>query len=116
MPTFQTPYDQHADRNGQSYTFVRSITEPDESHDTEVLPMHVIRFADGTEIEAWPEEVTDPNDIENLTGAEIHAQMRYYIGAIRTDDPTNLAHNAQTLANLTEVLMNTLGLASDTTI
>lgn len=56
-PTFRSPYDQHADRNGQPFTLIRSITEPDDKHDEEVLPMHVIRFEDGTEIEAWPEEV-----------------------------------------------------------
>jgi hypothetical protein len=57
MNTFTTPYEQYASRNGQGFEFVRTISEPDSTHDAEVLPMYVIRFADGVEIEAWPEEV-----------------------------------------------------------
>ncbi|WP_152346618.1 hypothetical protein [Brevibacterium sp. CFH 10365] len=55
--TFESPYDEYAERNGQSFTHVREISEPDDAHDPEVLPMHVIRFDDGVEIEAWPEEI-----------------------------------------------------------
>jgi hypothetical protein len=51
-------------RNGQPFTTVRKITarnlrkQPDASDfDREVLPMYGIRFADGVEILAWPEEV-----------------------------------------------------------
>ena len=54
---FTSPYDQHRARVGQPFTHVRTIDTPDNDHDAEVLPMHVIRFEDGTEIEAWPEEV-----------------------------------------------------------
>ncbi len=54
---FTTLYEQHKGRIGQAFTIVRTITEPDETHDAEVLPMYVIRFSDGVEIEAWPEEV-----------------------------------------------------------
>lgn len=54
---FASPYDQYRDRVGQAFTHVRTIDQPDATHDEEVLPMHVIRFEDGTEIEAWPEEV-----------------------------------------------------------
>lgn len=54
---FHTPYEQYADREGQEFELVRTITEPDATHDAEVLPMYVIRFSDGVEIEAWPEEV-----------------------------------------------------------
>ena len=56
-PTFHTPYEQFADRIGQKFTILREITEPDDTHDAEVLPMYVIRFEDGHEIEAWPEEI-----------------------------------------------------------
>lgn len=57
--TFTSPYDQHADRIGQQATVTRHYTEDDDQHDiSEVGPMYGIRFADGTEIEAWPEEVT----------------------------------------------------------
>lgn len=55
--TFQSPYDQYRERIGQPFTLIREITEPDAGHDAEVLPMYVIRFPDGEEIEAWPEEV-----------------------------------------------------------
>lgn len=56
--TFTTPFDQHKDREGEPFTLVCVIDQPDQTHDAEVLPMYLIRFADGTEIEAWPEEVT----------------------------------------------------------
>lgn len=55
--TFQSPFDQFADRVGQPYTYLGAITEPDNGHDEEVLPMYRIRFADGVEIETWPEEI-----------------------------------------------------------
>ena len=54
---FTTPFEQHQDRVGEPFTHVRTIDTPDATHDAEVLPMHVIRFEDGVEIEAWPEEV-----------------------------------------------------------
>lgn len=54
---FRTPYDQHADRRGQAFVIINKITEPDSTHDAEVLPMYRIRFEDGIELEAWPEEV-----------------------------------------------------------
>lgn len=55
--TFTTPYDQHRAREGQAFDVVAEIDKPDADHDAEVLPMFRIRFADGFEIEAWPEEV-----------------------------------------------------------
>ena len=62
--TFRTDFDQYRDRDGERFTFVRVVDTPDEHHDAEVLPMYVIRFDDGVEIEAWPEEV----GIENNPG------------------------------------------------
>lgn len=55
--TFKSVYSQYRDRNGQTFTHVMTIDKPDSTHDVESLPMYVIRFNDGTEIEAWPEEV-----------------------------------------------------------
>ena len=55
--TFTTPYDQYADRQDQPFDVLAKITEPDDEHDEEVLPMYRIRFADGFVTEAWPEEV-----------------------------------------------------------
>lgn len=57
MTIFKTPYSQYAGRDGQPCTIVRKITEADDRHDQEVLPMYVVRFPDGQEIEAWPEEI-----------------------------------------------------------
>jgi hypothetical protein len=48
---FHGPYDQFADRKGQTATVVAHITEDG--------PMYTIRFGDGFETEAWPEEVED---------------------------------------------------------
>jgi hypothetical protein len=62
--TFTTPYDQYAAREGQPFTVLRKITrhnlarQPDAAnYDPEVLPMYGIKFIDGCEIVAWPEEV-----------------------------------------------------------
>lgn len=55
--TFQTPYEQHRHRQGHAFTVLKVIDKPDDKHDAEVLPMYRIRFADGGEIEAWPEEI-----------------------------------------------------------
>lgn len=54
---FAAHYDQYRERDGQHFTLVRVIDKADDDHDEEVLPMYAIRFDDGTEIEAWPEEV-----------------------------------------------------------
>lgn len=58
--TFDSPYQQYADRIGQPFTVLSVIDKPDEHHDEEVLPMYRIRFSDGFETEAWPEEVLLP--------------------------------------------------------
>lgn len=52
---FWTPYDQYRDRMGQRFTILRELT--DQEKDPEVGRMYKIRFADGTEIDAWPEEL-----------------------------------------------------------
>ncbi len=55
--TFTTPYDQYAAREGQKFTMLKKITEPTDTIDEMALPMYRIRFEDGFETEAWPEEV-----------------------------------------------------------
>lgn len=55
--TFQSPYEQFESRIGQPFKVTGVITEADADHDAEVLPMFAIRFADGFETEAWPEEI-----------------------------------------------------------
>lgn len=55
--TFLPSGSEYAERAGAAFTLVRKIVEPDEKHDEECLPMYVIQFDDGVEIEAWPDEV-----------------------------------------------------------
>jgi hypothetical protein len=55
--TFTTPFSQYAERDGQPFEIVGVIAAADDHHDQEVLPMYLIRFPDGEQIEAWPEEV-----------------------------------------------------------
>lgn len=55
-PRYRSPFSQHADRNGQTFVVVRKISEPDEEHDAESLPMYRIRFNDGFEIDAFQNE------------------------------------------------------------
>jgi hypothetical protein len=43
-------------------------------------------------------------DVNALSIAELWEHANYYVGAVRTDDPNNLTHNAQMLANLVERL------------
>lgn len=71
---FVTPYDQHADRNGQEMTITRAITAADDSHDLEVLPMFEARFDDGFEIEVWPEEISSGEvDVQDFLRAATQA-------------------------------------------
>lgn len=61
--TFFTRTDQYRERNGQRFEVLRKITpwnmtDADrEEYDTEVLPMYRIRFEDGHETSAFPEEI-----------------------------------------------------------
>ena len=54
--TFTAKYDQHAERNGQTFTVLGAV-DPKTYDADDCGPMYSIRFADGAEIEAWPEEV-----------------------------------------------------------
>jgi hypothetical protein len=62
---FQTPFQQYRERDGQPFTIVRKIEEPNSDYDAESLPMYVIRFNDGEVIDAWPVEVEDPASWES---------------------------------------------------
>lgn len=57
LSTFRAVFEEHAERGGQRFT-VLAVVDADE-HDDEILPMVRIRFEDGTEITAHPEEVVD---------------------------------------------------------
>lgn len=54
--TFAAKYDQHAERNGQTFTVLGAV-DPKTYDATECGEMFSIRFADGVQIDAWPEEV-----------------------------------------------------------
>lgn len=53
---FVSPWEQHADRVGQRFTVTGPAPEEDCDRE-DVGRMWSIRFDDGTEITAWPEEV-----------------------------------------------------------
>jgi len=56
--TFHTQTDSTlVHRNGEPVTVVRAIRHADNAHDLEVLPMYIVRFEDGTQIEAWCDEL-----------------------------------------------------------
>ena len=54
--TFVSPWKQYEDRVGQSFAVLRPLTV-NEIDLEEVGPMFRIRFEDGFETDAWPEEV-----------------------------------------------------------
>lgn len=55
--TLKTNDSELAGRNGQTVEVVREITEPEAGYDADVLPMTLIRFADGGEIAVWQDEL-----------------------------------------------------------
>lgn len=62
---FTTNREELKHHEGQPYTALSITDRPDDAHKVEHLPLHRIRFADGTEIDAISEEVL-PNtgDVE----------------------------------------------------
>ena len=53
--TFDSPFEQYEDRIGQRFTVIGKVdVTPNDPGSQE---LYRIRFADGAEIEAWPEEV-----------------------------------------------------------
>jgi hypothetical protein len=64
---FVSPFDQYADRVGQRFTVVRTYTPAETAAlcgvpEEEAQEMYRIRFEDGTEIDAWAEEVCVASD------------------------------------------------------
>lgn len=59
---FWTPYDENKQRIGQPFTVVSKCSI--ENSDLECLPMWQIKFADGTCIDAYPEEII-PSEMRN---------------------------------------------------
>ena len=54
---YDTPYEDYQKYNGKSFKVVRRMSYADDDIDLECLPKWIIRFEDGAEIEAWPEEI-----------------------------------------------------------
>lgn len=63
--TFAAKFDQHAERNGQQFTVLGAVN-PSTFDEAECGEMFVIRFADGVQIEAWPEEVESAMNESNF--------------------------------------------------
>ena len=61
---FDTPYEDYQKYNGKSFEVVRRMSYADDDIDLECLPKWVIRFEDGVEIEAWPEEICKTEETE----------------------------------------------------
>lgn len=57
MATFQTPYTEFRQHNGEEVAVTEYVTQPRENFDAETLPVFNVRFPDGTETTAYPEEV-----------------------------------------------------------
>ena len=55
--TFNTPYEECSEYNGQKYEIVRRASYVDGDCDMECLPQWIIKFADGKEINAFPEDI-----------------------------------------------------------
>lgn len=53
---FAAKYDQYAERNGQTFTLL-GVVDPNSYDSEDCGEMFHIRFADGIEVQAWPEEV-----------------------------------------------------------
>ena len=53
--TFESPYEDYSRCNGMKFEVIRRMS--DVEVDTIVLPKWLIRVEDGTEIEAYPEEI-----------------------------------------------------------
>lgn len=61
---FAAKFDQHAERDGQTFTVLGAV-DPKTYDATECGEMFSIRFTDGVQIEAWPEEVQSAMNMSN---------------------------------------------------
>ena len=59
MKIFNTNDTEYKYRNGQKCTVMKVIDKPDKTHDAEVLPMFVVEFEDGEQIEVWSDEIEE---------------------------------------------------------
>ena len=72
-------------RNGQVVEVLRCINDesddPDHEYDPEVLPMYWVRFPDGYESAAFPEELQD--FVDDGPGPEYEARFAAYVASLR---------------------------------
>lgn len=54
---YESPYEDYQKYNEKPFEVVRRMSYVDDNIDLECLPKWIIRFDDGVEIEAWPEEI-----------------------------------------------------------
>ena len=55
---FHTPYEQYKEKDGFPFEIVKVFDKDDNTHDiSEVGIMYLIKFSNGEQIEAWPEEL-----------------------------------------------------------
>lgn len=57
--TFQTPYEDKAKYNGMRFSVVKRLSYVENDTDLECLPMWRIKFENGEEIDAYPEEICE---------------------------------------------------------
>lgn len=60
MYLFNTSATSMKHHNGKIVELICTIKEPDDTHDAEVLPMYVVRTADGETFEAFSDELGLP--------------------------------------------------------
>jgi len=55
--TFESPYEDNSRYNGMKFEVIRRMSYAEDAVDITVLPKWLVRVEDGTEIEAYPEEI-----------------------------------------------------------
>lgn len=60
--TFKTAHSILTHQNGNKVEILQVITEPDDYHDAEVLPMFRVRSENGEEFESFEDELTPINN------------------------------------------------------
>ena len=61
---FDTPFEDFRKYNGKPFEVVRRMSYADDNIDLECLPKWIIRFEDGVEFDAWPEEICKTEETE----------------------------------------------------
>ena len=61
--TFKSSSDDYRKYNGMEFKVLNSVSVDDEHFDLEVLPMWQIEFSDGKQIEAFPDEIVESEQV-----------------------------------------------------